>query len=395
MITRLIMNTRLYRTILSCLFFFTLLATKAHSQEIIIPERWKVQKLSLIPPTDTIKIRIFGDLMMHTAQIENAARTNGTYDFSPYFTHIQKYLDDSDLNIGNMEFTLAGQPYTGYPAFSAPDEYARHIAKCGFDIFLTANNHICDKRSAGMARTLKIYRELAQTDSILFTGTAGNQEEFENTTPLIVVCKGVKLAMINATYGTNISSEKAWPKTNYLYEKTMLKAALEKAKEKSDIVIAFVHWGDEYILQHNSRQEEEARWLAKNGADIIIGAHPHVVQDTGEIEISDAQAPNGIKKVPVVYSLGNAISNMSAENTQIELMATLKIVKRHNGSISHLPLEFTYLWSSRPGGYGRHYTILPVKDQIGKSDEWTGRWEYEKMINTYNRVKSATKVKEN
>ena len=332
---------------------------------------------------------------MHTAQIENAARTNGTYDFSSYFTHIQKYLDDSDLNIGNMEFTLAGQPYTGYPAFSAPDEYARHIAKCGFDSFLTANNHICDKRSAGMARTLKIYRELAQTDSILFTGTAGNQEEFENTTPLIVVCKGVKLAMINATYGTNISSEKAWPKTNYLYEKTMLKTALEKARMESDIVIAFVHWGDEYILQHNSRQEEEARWLAKNGADIIIGAHPHVVQDTGVIEISDAQAPNGIKKVPVVYSLGNAISNMSAENTQIELMATLKIVKRHNGSISHLPLEFTYLWSSRPGGYGRHYTILPVKDQIGKSDEWTGRWEYEKMINTYNRVKSATKVKEN
>lgn len=395
MITRLIMNLRLDRTILSCLFLFALLATKAHSQEIIIPEKWKVQKLSLTPPTDTIKIRIFGDLMMHSAQIENAARTGGTYDFSSYFTHIQKYLDDSDLNIGNMEFTLAGQPYTGYPAFSAPDEYARHITKCGFDIFLTANNHICDKHSAGMARTLKIYRELAQTDSILFTGTAGSQEEFEKTTPLIVTCKGVKLAMINATYGTNISSEKAWPKTNYLYEKTMLKTAIEKAKQESDIVIAFVHWGDEYVLHHNSRQEEEARWLAKNGVDIIIGAHPHVVQNTGTIEVSDAKAPNGIKKVPVVYSLGNAISNMSAENTQIELMATLKIVKRHNGSISHLPLEFTYLWSSRPGGYGRHYTILPVKDQIGKSDEWTGRWEYEKMIATYNRVKSATKVKEN
>lgn len=386
------MNCKVHLILLTYLLF---LAPYAFSQEIIIPDRWKIEPVRQIFPDDTLTIRIFGDLMMHTNQIDNAARADGTHDFSPYFTHIQKYLDDSDLNIGNMEFTLAGKPYTGYPAFSAPDEYARHIARCGFDIFLTANNHICDKNSAGMSRTLKIYRELAQSDSILFTGTAGTQEEFEETTPLIVLRKGVKLAMVNATYGTNISSEKSWPKTNYLYEKDMLKKALQKAKENADIVIAFAHWGEEYKLIHHSRQESEARWLAQNGADIIIGAHPHVVQDTGVIEVKDETAEGGIKRVPVVYSLGNAISNMSAENTQIELMATLKIVKKHNGTISHLPIEFTYIWSSRPGGYCNHYTMLPVKEQLGKSDKWIGKWEYDKMVGTYNRVKSTTKVKDN
>ena len=386
------MKYKHYRTYLICLLTFLTLSLSA--QEIIIPERWQIKPVLPIYQEDTLTIRIFGDLMMHDAQIQDAARSNGTYDFSSYFTHIQKFLDNSDLNIGNLEFTLAGKPYTGYPAFSAPDEYARHITDCGFNVFLTANNHICDKHSAGMVRTLKIYREYAQKDSIVFTGTAGNQEEFDNTTPLIIVRKGIRLAIINATYGTNIGSEKPWPKTNYLRDKKMLKDALVKAKANADIVVVFPHWGDEYILTHNSRQESEAKWLAENGADLIIGAHPHVVQDAGVIEVKDSTASDGIKKVPVVYSLGNAISNMSAENTQIELMATLKIVKNKDGEINHLPLEFTYLWSSRPGGYGKHYTMLPVAEQIGKSHEWIGKWEYDKMINTYNRVKAATKIKE-
>ena len=386
------MKYRLYHICILCILAFS--AVNAFAQEIIIPERWQIKSLRPIFKEDTLTIRIFGDLMMHESQIKDAARPDGTYKFDTYFTHIQKYLDNSDLNIGNMEFTLAGKPYTGYPAFSAPDEYARHITDCGFNVFLTANNHICDKYGAGMSRTLKIYRELAQSDSIAFTGTAGNQEEFEQTTPLILVRKGIKIAIINATYGTNMGPEKPWPKINYLKDRQMLKDALTKAREKADIVIVFPHWGDEYFLTHNSRQESEAKWFAENGADIIIGAHPHVVQDSGIIEVSDTSAKDGIKKVPVAYSLGNAISNMSRENSQLELMATIKITKNQDGEIKTLPLEFTYLWSSRPGGYCNHYAMLPVKDQIGNSDKWIGKSEYDNMIATYNRVKEATKVKE-
>lgn len=388
------MISRLYKVAFFCTLIFGFSIHSICAQEIVIPKRWKIHPIDQIYKDDTLTVRVFGDLMMHSAQIENAARSNGTYDFSSYFTHVQKYLNDSDLNIGNLEFTLGGKPYTGYPAFSAPDEYVREITDCGFDVFLTANNHICDKRSAGMERTLRIYRELAETDSITFTGTAASQEEFEKTTPLIIVRKGVRLALINATYGTNTSGEKAWPKTNYLHNKKMLKASLEKARQMADLVIVFPHWGEEYKLRHNANQEADARWFAENGADIIIGAHPHVVQDTGSITVSDDKAICGTKTIPVAYSLGNAISNMSAANTQIELMATLKIVRKHNGTIRVLPLEYTYLWSSRPGGYGSHYTILPVKDQIGKSSDWMGKWEYDKMISTYNRVLKETGVKD-
>jgi poly-gamma-glutamate synthesis protein (capsule biosynthesis protein) len=235
---------------------------------------------------------------------------------------------------------------------------------------------------------LDIYRALEESHGIRFTGVAADEEELERTNPLIIEVKGIRIALINATYGTNLSCEKRWPQTNYLNSKAMLAQALKASENQADIAIALPHWGEEYILHHNSSQKAMAQWLIENGADVIIGSHPHVAQDTEIIEWNQSQ-------IPVVYSLGNLISNMSAANTQIGLMVTLKIVRQANNTCKTLPIEFTYLWSSRPGGYCNSYTILPVKDFIESSDGWVGEWEYEKMKTTYNRVKEKTGIKEN
>lgn len=360
----------------------------AKAQSLKTPEITPASKFGTISKDDTLTIRVLGDVMMHQQQISTAATDKDGYDFSSYFTHIRKYLDSSDLNIANMEFTLAGKPYTGYPAFSAPDEYARLIAGCGIDVFLTANNHIYDKASKGLSRTLDIYRELQISNNIRFTGSASDQAEFERTTPLFIELKGVKIALINATYGTNLGTERHWPKTNYLNNRAMMEKALKVAETQADITIVLPHWGEEYQLWHSHEQEEKAKWLAKNGADIIIGSHPHVAQDAETIIIDD-------RKVPVAYSLGNAISNMSAANTQLGLMATIKIIRKINGSIEALPLEFTYLWCSRPGGYCKSYTVLPVTEFLGSREEWHGKWEYDKMATTHARVAEKTGIKEN
>lgn len=360
----------------------------AMAQSIRIPEIPSASDFGAISKDDTLTIRVLGDMMMHQQQITAAATKEDSCNFDSYFTHIQKYLDSSDLNIANMEFTLAGKPHTGYPAFSAPDEYARHIADCGIDIFLTANNHIYDKGGKGLSRTLDIYRELQKNSNIRFTGSASDQTEFESTTPLVIEVKDVKIALINATYGTNLGTDKHWPKTNYLNNRTMMENALKVAEAQADITIVLPHWGEEYQLRHNHDQAEKAKWLAENGADIIIGSHPHVVQDADSIVIDG-------RKIPVAYSLGNVISNMSAANTQTGLMATIKIIRKINGSVEVLPLEFTYLWCSRPGGYCNSYTILPLKEFLGSREEWYGKWEYDKMATTYTRVAEKTGIKEN
>ena len=348
----------------------------------------QAQETAGTPGTDTLTIRFFGDIMMHSQQITSAATKDGVFRFDRYFTHIGKYLNDSDLNVANMEFTLAGEPYTGYPTFSAPDQYARHIADCGFNIFLAANNHICDKRSAGMARTLQIYRDLAASKGIYFTGLAGNTDESARTTPLIIEVKGIKIALVNATYGTNLGYDHHWPKTNYLNNRKMLEGALKTAEDQADITIFLPHWGEEYKLRHNNTQREMAQWMADNGADAVIGSHPHVIQDYEILTSGDRQ-------IPVVYSLGNAISNMSAENTQVGLMVTMKITRSSNGKTDILPLEFTYLWSSRPGGYCNSYTILPLTEFLDRPEDWTGSWEHNKMATAYQRVAESTGIKEN
>ena len=357
-------------------------AYETKAQALIMPDRWTTP-LSFVRPLfsqDTLTIRVLGDIMMHSAQITNARISDSDYDFSPYFHLIEDKIKEADIAVANMEFTLAGNPYTGYPCFSAPDTIAWYLAECGFNVFLAANNHIFDKGAKGAERTLEIYRRLQQEKGIRFTGLAGNEEELESNNPLIIRTKGICIALINLTYGTNQGTGTRWPVTNYAGEKEKTAKAFASARAKgADYIVALPHWGPEYKLRHSRAQEETARWLAGNGADFIIGAHPHVVQDRGNIG-----------SIPVVYSLGNAVSNMSAVNTQLEMMATIKIVRHCNGDLTALPVELDYLWCSRPGGFNGSYTVIPIAEYKDRPELWQNRNDYEKMISTYERVRKET-----
>ena len=332
-----------------------------------------------IPVNDTLEICVMGDVMMHSKQIENARREGSGYDFSSYFQFIEEDIRRADIAVANMEFTLAGEPYTGYPCFSAPDSLARYLAECGFDVFLTANNHIYDKGASGAERTMKIYRELAEEYGI---ATAGMAEDMASDGLLMLSTKGISIAFVNMTYGTNLGIGSYWPRVCRITDRQTVEASMARAEE-CDVTIALPHWGEEYRLMHDARQEETAKWLISQGADLIIGAHPHVIQD--------CQKTDG---VTVAYSLGNAVSNMSAPNTQLELMATIRIVRHLNGRIEVMEPEFRYLWCSRPGGYCSSYTVLPVKDFIGTRDMWQGCWEYDKMMSTYRHVQEKTRITE-
>lgn len=330
---------------------------------------------------DTLSLCIIGDIMMHSRQIETARNADGTYDFSSYFSLIKQRISSADIAIANMEFTLGGKPYSGYPAFSAPDSYADYLAECGFDVFLTANNHIFDKGGQGAARTLEKYRKLG----VHVCGLAEDERARAASTPLKLRAKGMRIAFLNMTYGTNLGSDLHWPKTNYMNETAFILDALKRS-EDCDLTIVLPHWGTEYELIHSKQQEKTATMLAENGADIIIGTHPHVPQDFETI------TP---RQVPVAYSLGNAVSNMSAPNTQLGLMAEISVVRSECGDINVLPIRFTYLWCSRPGGYSSSYSVIPVKEYIGKKGLWKGQWDYDKMISTYERVRDIIGIEDN
>lgn len=355
-------------------------AISAAATDVFAQIRTSVSKARPLYGRDTVTICVMGDMMMHIAQIENAHRWGKWYDFSRYFGLMKDRISRADVAIANMEYTLAGEPYTGYPTFSAPDCYAEYLADCGFDIFLAANNHIFDKGSRGAARTLEKYAALGSSHGIRYCGLAASQEDRDKTYPLIINLKGISIALVNFTYGTNLGADLHWPKVNYMNDRTGLKEALDRSSD-ADFTLVLPHWGNEYELTHSQQQRETAQWLVENGADMIIGTHPHVVQDCETID-----------GVQVAYSLGNAVSNMSAANTQIGLMAEIKIVREDNGDVRVLPIEFTWLWCSRPGGYCNSYCVLPVEEAIGSRGKWMGAWEYDKMTATFERVRTTTGI---
>ena len=352
--------------------------------------------------SDTATLVFIGDVMLHAGQIADAhsrylagggeknADDHNAYDFSPYLENIRNDLSKADITVANMEFTLAGPPFTGYPSFSAPDSYAGYAADCGVDIFLTANNHICDKGAAGLGRTLDIYSRMRGSHRVF---TAGCTDITTQDSPDILMMRinGINTAFLNFTYGTNAPCSHPVHKVNIL-GKEAVRQALMKAKEAgADFIIALPHWGDEYSLRHSVYQEEMAEWMAENGADIIIGTHPHVIQDYGTIYVDDSE---GQKKVPVVYSLGNIISNMSARNTQAGLLLELTLTKDHSGTTGIGALRFRYTWCSLPGMLSDSYMTVFIEEWLDRKDEWKTAWDWTKMKDTYQRIIKETGIKD-
>ena len=302
---------------------------------------------------------------------------------------MEHLIKEADITVANMEFTLAGKPYTGYPCFSAPDSYAESIAGSGVDIFLTANNHILDKGREGIERTLGIYSRMEKEGRVRHTGAAVSAMDDSLRFPLKVVSKGIRLAFINFTYGTNCGIKEAFPKVHRI-DTVEIAGAIQRAKESgADFIVALPHWGAEYVLRHSASQERLARWLAGKGCDAVIGAHPHVLQDTTTMIVQNGKS---MRQVPVVYSLGNFISNMSAPNTQIGMMVTLRFTKDWLGNRNMLEPLLTLTWCSRPGHLTRGYTTIPVKEYLGKRDLWRNPWDYDKMVTSYERVKRETGI---
>lgn len=339
----------------------------------------------LVCATDTVELLFLGDIMMHSAQIENTGRGDGSFDFSEYFSSIGSDITAADIAVANMEFTLAGEPYSGYPAFSAPDAYVGYMADMGIDIFLTANNHIIDKGKAGLVRTLEKYRSFETEKGIRVTGSAESISERNANHPLFIYAKGLRIAFLNFTYGTNSSFGQKFPGTNYMSDTEAVKDAVSRAERlDADIIIALPHWGEEYRLIHSPAQEKFAGQLAEYGVDLIVGSHPHVVQDCDTLQTADGRS------VPVIYSLGNAISNMSAANTQIGLMLKIRLLKDADGNLRILGQEFVFTWCSLPGRLKDSHCTVKVADYIGRKEEWKMPYEYDKMIDTYYRVKKET-----
>lgn len=319
-------------------------------------------------PHDTVSILFAGDAMGHSPQFQWAYDyQNGTYDYNPCFRFIRPYVADHDYSVVNLEVTLSGRPYSGYPCFSSPDELFFALRDAGFNLFSIANNHILDHGQKGTKRTIDVMGETP------YMGAYLSMEDRAERYPYIADIQGLKVAFFCTTYGCNGFVAKA-PHYVNLNDTTEILRDLQSLEGKDvDLKIIYIHWGDEYVLKAVPRQREMARWLADHGFDAIIGGHPHVVEDA-----------EWIGDVPCIYSLGNYISNQRRENCNGGIMIQLDIDKQDKRvlGMSYAPV---YTHKGTIDGV-RQFYIIPTIEYLNGQYSFTLPEQAEKELRRHHQL---------
>lgn len=303
------------------------------------------------PDSTAVTVLFAGDIMQHTPQIAAAKINDSTYDYTLVFKYVKPIISSFDLAVANLEVTLAGTPFTGYPQFSAPDELAMAVKDAGFDVLCTANNHSCDRGDKGIIRTV----ETLESYGIPHTGTFTDSLDFKKNHPLIIQKNDINIALFNYTYGTN-GLPFHYPAMVNLIDSARLESDLKAARKPGiDFIIVYFHWGQEYQSHPSRTQEEMAQLAFTLGADVVIGSHPHVLQRMEYFQPSDST--NGQL---IVYSLGNYVSNQRDRFRDGGAMVSFTLSKDWSGYRVSDP-HYHLTWVHTPFEEGKkQYYILPV-----------------------------------
>ena len=316
-----------------------------------------------------ISFLFMGDIMGHGPQIKSAWQENKKqYEYSEVFNHLEDIISSVDFAIGNLEVTLAGKPFKGYPQFSSPDELAVACKNSGMDVLVTANNHSCDRKNKGIVRTLDVLDSL----KILHTGTFKDVNKRERNNLLVLSKEGIKVGLLNYTYGTN-GLPFSDPVYVNLVDSVLIKKDVINAKNKDlDKLIVFVHWGYEYKDFPNSYQKKYNRFFQDLGVDVVIGSHPHVIQPM-------VYSKENNHEFLTVFSLGNFVSNQRAERKDGGAMFRLSFQKTDNNILISRK-EYIPVWVHKFIEKEKyHFQILPCARPIYNEKYFSNKEDFQKM----------------
>ncbi len=282
-------------------------------------------------PTE-INIKMIGDILMHEGVTNSGLLDDGTYNYDHIFANVKNEIQGADIAIVNQEVILGGKELglSGYPCFNGPFEMGDALVNAGFNVVLHATNHALDKGATGIDNCLNFWKTSYPDMAVL--GVAQTKEESENI--YVYEQNGIRIAILNYTYGTNgiaLPTGREYM-VNMLDENRIIND-LKRAKEMSDFVIVCPHWGPEYKNEPWNEPGsiyDEVGWaklMADNGADLIIAAHPHVIQPVEWIEGKDGN------KTLCYYSLGNFVSNQDKAPRMLGAMADITISNTEDGQI--------------------------------------------------------------
>lgn len=308
---------------------------------------------SIAMPHSGATLLFAGDAMQHQAQLDQALMEGGgkTYDYSDCFRWIAPVVTEADYAVVNLEVPLGGGPrYSGYPCFSAPDSYAQALADAGFDMMLTANNHCLDSGMKAARRTISALDSLG----IDHIGTYHDASDREKKVPFVKDINGIRFGFLNYTYGTNGIPARDGMEVALIDRDRIAKEMRQTRDAGAEIIVVTMHWGIEYVLRENAIQRDLAQFLIDNGADMVIGSHPHVIQPM-KMVYDDKRRQD----VPVVYSLGNFISNMKTGDTRGGAYMRVRVERDDDGKAKVKWADYDTFFCAKPTGKGTNFTVIP------------------------------------
>lgn len=320
------------------------------------------------PVIEDYKVSLFavGDTLIHDA-VYYDAETNEIgpdgypiYDFKPMFTEIAPLAQQHDLAFYNQETIIGGKNLglSNYPRFNSPDEIGLNMLDIGFNIVNLATNHVMDKDLEGLRYSTKFWETQEKEKNIYTTGSYTTQEKRDNIK--IAEKNGITYAVLAYTYGTNglpvpegyeymVNVWTVYGDENYEAYKEQVKKDIQSVRDKVDVLIVSMHWGNEYVYEPSWYQEDAAKFLSEQGVDIIIGTHPHVIEPV-----------EYVGNTLVIYSLGNFVSAQEDEDTRVGMMVSLDINKHVEGdtktiTINNIKADLTWTYHQ---GY-RKFKVIP------------------------------------
>ena len=327
-------------------------------------------------------MRVIGDVMVCQGQLD-AYKSTG-YDFHPEFDYIADMLKNADYTMANMEGTVGqynDKKYSGYPLFNCPETILEALKDSGVDFLTLANNHMLDRWFNGVKNTVNWVRQYG------FNYVGAYLSPAERNTPVIYEVNGIRIGFVAYTHTTNTQEKVSDADAveygvPYLY-KADIEADIKRLRDNgAEVVIAFPHWGKEYVREPDDNQKKYAKKLAEAGADIILGSHSHTVQPMGYQTVTDAYGRT--KQVFVTFSLGNFLSDHVLQYTDGGIIVDFTINENADGTftcdnVGYIP---TYCWQPTPGDS----RILPSgkylsKGPVGMTDE-----VHDRLVQTYQEV---------
>lgn len=302
------------------------------------------------------KVFMVGDALIHSAVYEDARQSDGTYDFTSMLSSIKPISSKYDLAYYNQETILGGKDlgYSNYPRFNSPQEVGDAFVDAGFNLVSLATNHTMDKGEQGVLNSVSYWKTKS---GVVSSGQWSSDEERNQSITTIHEVNNIKYAFISYTIWTNgLNTPTGKEYLNNVYSEEKAKADIGAVRDKVDFVIVAMHWGTEYSFKVDAKQEEIANYLSSLGVDLIIGAHPHVIQTVEYINN---------KKTFVVYSLGNFISdqndidNFTGLAFEVTLKKHVDVDDRVTNSVVEPKAELVYTTTTKVRGVNHNFKVVP------------------------------------